>query len=63
MNGFNVGDNFLFAYHSNPENSIPENTFKFGHGIRKDSTTGSIEEKIVRYKLLANLIMLVHFCF
>lgn len=45
MNGFNVGDDFLFAYHSNPENSIPEDTFKFGHGIRKDSATGSIEDK------------------
>lgn len=45
MNGFNVGDDFLFAYHSNPENPIPENTFKFGHGIRKDSATGSIEDK------------------
>ncbi len=45
MNGFNVGDDFLFAYHSNPENPIPENTFKFGHGIRKNSVTGSIEDK------------------
>lgn len=45
MNGFNVGDDFLFAYHSNPENPIPVNTFKFGYGIRKDSTTGSIEDK------------------
>lgn len=45
MNGFNVGDDFLFAYHSNPENPIPENTFRFGHGIRKNSATGSIEDK------------------
>ena len=45
MNGINVGDDFLFAYHSSPENPIPENTFKFGHGIRKDSATGSIEDK------------------
>jgi len=45
MNGFNIGDDFLFAYHSNPKNPIPENTFKFGHGIRKDSKTGTIEDK------------------
>lgn len=45
MNGFHVGDDFMFAYHSNPQNSIPENTFMFGHGIKKDSKTGTIEDK------------------
>lgn len=45
MNGFNIGDDFLFAYHSNPDNPIPENLFKFGHGIRKDLKTGSISDQ------------------
>ncbi|PIR95757.1 hypothetical protein COT93_00720 [Candidatus Falkowbacteria bacterium CG10_big_fil_rev_8_21_14_0_10_37_18] len=45
INGFNVGDDFLFAYHSNPDNPIPENLFKFGHGIRKDLKMGSISDQ------------------
>lgn len=37
LNGYPIGDDFLFAYHSNPNNSIPDGTFRFGRGIRKDS--------------------------
>ncbi|MFH0853902.1 MAG: hypothetical protein V1891_00180 [bacterium] len=45
MNGFNIGDDFLFAYHANPDNPIPKNLFKFGRGIRKDIKTGSISDR------------------
>jgi hypothetical protein len=45
MNDYIVGDDFLFAYHSNPDNPIPNNTFKFGRGIRKDLLTGEISDQ------------------
>lgn len=45
LNGFNVGDDFLFAYHSKPNNPIPEGTFKFGRGIRKDTALGQISDQ------------------
>ena len=45
LNGYNIGDDFLFAYHSNPDNPIPYNLFKFGRGIRKDKKTGSISDQ------------------
>lgn len=45
MNRINVGDDFLFAYHANPDNPIPKNLFKFGRGIRKDIKSGSISDQ------------------
>lgn len=45
MNGFNVGDDFLFAYHANSDNPIPKNFFKFGRGIRKNIKSGSISDR------------------
>ena len=44
-NGFNPGDDFLFAYHTNPINPIPERTFNFGKGIRKDPQNGTITDQ------------------
>jgi len=43
--GINFGDDFLFAYHTNPDNLIPKDLFKFGRGIRKDIDTGSVSDK------------------
>lgn len=37
-----IGSEFLFAYHSNPTNPLPENFFKFGIGIKKNSITNEI---------------------
>ena len=37
-----IGDEFLFAYHSKPDNPIPEKFFNFGLGIRKNSISGEI---------------------
>ncbi len=45
LNGLQVGDNFLFAYHSNPINPIPDGTFKFGRGIRKNPQLGTISDQ------------------
>lgn len=36
-NGYVVGDDFLFAYHANPDNPIADDFFKFGRGIRKNT--------------------------
>ena len=41
-NGHKVGDDFLFAYHVNPTNSLPVNLFNFGLEIRKNPTDASI---------------------
>lgn len=43
-NSKKVGDDFLFAYHCNPTNPIPDETFKFGRSIRKNLITGSISD-------------------
>lgn len=45
-NGYEIGDDFLFAYHSNPINSIPIKLFKFGRGIRKDILKGTISDVV-----------------
>ncbi len=45
MNDYNIGDDFLFAYHINPANPIPEDLFKFGTEIRKNITTSTISSK------------------
>lgn len=44
-NGFNPGDDFLFAYHTNPMNPVPEGIFKFGRGIRKNIQSGAITDQ------------------
>ncbi len=44
-NNYDPGDDFLFAYHSNPENSIADDIFKFGLAIRKNSQTSIITVK------------------
>lgn len=44
LNGHRVGDDFLFAYHSNPINPLPNNLFKFGWGIRKNIQSGIIND-------------------
>lgn len=44
LNDSDPGDNFLFAYHTNPKNPIPEKTFNFGIGIYKDSESQQIKE-------------------
>jgi len=43
-NGFAVGDDFLFAYHSKADNPIPLTLFKFGTAFRKDPATGQIAQ-------------------
>ncbi len=43
-NGYHVGDDFLFAYHTNPDNPVPNDLFKFGRGIRKDVAKSAITE-------------------
>ncbi|NCU28453.1 MAG: hypothetical protein EOM85_02165 [Candidatus Moranbacteria bacterium] len=45
-NSKNLGDDFFFAYHTNPKNPIPDKTFKFGIGVTKDSKTNSITDRI-----------------
>src|SRR3989344_834043 len=45
LNGFQVGDDFLFAYHTSPQNPIPEGTFRFGRGITKDPKAGTIVDR------------------
>jgi len=42
LNGHEVGDDFLFAYHVNPINPIPDNFFDFGTGIHKNTINNSI---------------------
>ncbi len=37
-----IGNEFLFAYHENPLNPIPENFFNFGLGIKKNMKTAEI---------------------
>jgi len=44
LNGTEPGDDFLFGYHTRPDNPVPEGTFKFGRGIRKDLERGSISD-------------------
>lgn len=46
FNSKNLGDDFFFAYHTNPINAVPDKTFKFGIGITKDITTNSITDHI-----------------
>lgn len=41
-----IGDDFFFAYHTDPINSIPSDTFKFGIGVTKDIKTNSITDHI-----------------
>ena len=43
-NGYEVGDDFLFAYHSKADNPIPKDFFKFGRGIRKNLSNNSITD-------------------
>jgi hypothetical protein len=43
-NSYKTGDDFLFAYHTNPNNPIPEDFFDFGRGIRKDIKVNTITE-------------------
>lgn len=45
LNDYNLGDNFLFAYHTSPDNPIPNGLFKFGRGIQKNLHDGIITEK------------------
>lgn len=45
LNGYKPGDDFFFAYHSNPNSPIPDGLFKFGRGVRKNKETGAIEDK------------------
>ena len=45
LNGYKPGDDFFFAYHSSPNNPIPDGLFKFGRGVRKNSESGAIEDK------------------
>jgi hypothetical protein len=45
-NDYKQGDDFLFAYHVNPDNPVPDGLFKFGRGIRKDVVTGSITDSL-----------------
>jgi len=45
LNRYEAGDDFLFAYHVNPENPIPESVFKFDRSIRKDPQTGIITDQ------------------
>lgn len=45
LNGYEPGDDFLFAYHSNPHNPIPDGLFKFGRSVRKNRENGAIEDK------------------
>lgn len=43
-NDYKVGDDFLFAYHVNPNNPIPSDFFRFGRGIRKDVASSTISD-------------------
>lgn len=45
LNGHKVGDDFLFAYHINAANPVPEGIFRFGRGIRKNHTDATISDK------------------
>ncbi len=45
LDDHNIGDCFLFGYHTNPINPIPENFFKFGKAIRKNPVNATITEK------------------
>lgn len=45
LNGYNAGDNFLFAYHTHPKNPIPDGFFKFGRGIRKNLQDATITDR------------------
>lgn len=47
LNGHQIGDDFLFAYHVNAKNSIPDGLFKFGRGIRKFADGTIIDKKQV----------------
>jgi hypothetical protein len=42
LNGREIGDDFLFGYHSNPLMPVPSGLFKFGTDIRKNPLTGVI---------------------
>lgn len=44
LNGREAEDDFLFAYHSKPANSIPGGLFKFGRGIHKNLVNGTITD-------------------
>lgn len=43
-NDYDLGEDFLFGYHSNALNPIPDDLFKFGRSIRKNPTTGDITD-------------------
>ena len=45
LNNYEPGDDFIFAYHSNPRNPIPDGFFKFGRGVRKNIDNGEIVDK------------------
>jgi len=50
LNGHKVGDDFLFAYHSDAKNPVPEGLFKFGHGIRKNLQDSMVTDKPQTYQ-------------
>ncbi len=45
LNNYELGDDFIFAYHVNPINPIPDGLFKFGRGIYKNPQEGTIIDK------------------
>jgi hypothetical protein len=44
-NEYEIGEDFMFAYHVNPKNPIPDGFFKFGRGIRKEVGQGTITDQ------------------
>jgi len=44
-NGHKIGDDFLFAYHANATNPVPDGFFKFGRGIRKNLQDSTVTDK------------------
>ncbi|MBI5405656.1 hypothetical protein HY972_01295 [Candidatus Kaiserbacteria bacterium] len=44
-NGHKIGADFLFAYHANAQNPIPDDFFKFGRGIRKNLQDSTVTDK------------------
>lgn len=45
MNGYKMGDDFLFAYHVAPVVSITDGTFRFGRSLRKNPATSAITDQ------------------
>src|SRR3989344_580252 len=44
LNGYKPGDDFIFAYHSSPDNPIPGGLFKFGRAARKNRESGDVKD-------------------